>query len=523
MTERRVARAAARALPLAWLAWLSMLACGQPPRARAPLVVVGVDGGDRKVVEALWAEGELPALRRLADQGSFQPLRTSYGKSPVIWTTIATGVRPEQHGIEDFVVATPQGDVPVTSATRRRPALWNLLARVERRSAVLGWWATWPAEEVPGSLVVSDRAGLGLESEISPAERAPDLERWVAAARQGGPAFGGNEGSELHDRIVALAAVEAVREPFDLVLAYFRSVDVVCHWQWHTFQRELFPDGPPAGVAPSISPTPVRDAYRAFDEAIAALVAAAPAGTSWLVVSDHGFRAERGEEVAIHLDFDRVLEATGFLVRTGGQVDAARSLARTHSSPPFRQTKLVRLREDLPEVERRRTTARLTAALGRVRFPDGSAAFAPRPPTEDERARGAELAVPVIARALWDRVELDGRVVAGAVQPVARLTGSHDEHTAGILLASGPLFAPGARTRQAHVHDLAPTILYALGLPVAEDFAGQARTGLFRSEFVAANPVRRIASWGESPRGETPASARDRELLDELAALGYLR
>ena len=77
--------------------------------------------------------------------------------------------------------------------------------------------------------------------------------------------------------------------------------------------------------------------------------------------------------------------------------------------------------------------------------------------------------------------------------------------------------------RKAHVHDLAPTVLYALGLPVAEDFAGQARTGLFRSEFVAANPVRRIASWGESPRGETPASPRDRELLDELAALGYLR
>ncbi|HLF56050.1 MAG TPA: alkaline phosphatase family protein, partial [Thermoanaerobaculia bacterium] len=355
--------------------------CGARQAAPPPLVVIGVDGGDRKVIEALWARGELPALRKLAEAGSFLPLRTAYAKSPVIWTTIATGVAPEEHGIQDFVVATPRGDVPVSSATRRRPALWNQLERVGRTSATLGWWATWPAEAVKGSVVVSDRAGLGLVDEISPPERAGDLARWVAEAKSGGLGFGDTGAAEIHYRVVTLAATELVRGPFDLILAYYRSVDIVCHWQWHTFQTAKFPGGPPAGAAQATSAEPVFDVYRSVDAAIGRIAAAAPPGTSFLVLSDHGFHAERKADVAIHLDFDRVLEALGFLERSvDGAIDARRSTARTHLSPPFRQVKLVRLRDQLPRDERSATIERLRAGLARVRFPDGSRAFAPRAP-----------------------------------------------------------------------------------------------------------------------------------------------
>jgi hypothetical protein len=165
----------------------------------------------------------------------------------------------------------------------------------------------------------------------------------------------------------------------------------------------------------------------------------------------------------------------------------------------------------------------LTTALGTVRFPDGSTAFAPRAPSAIEREQGAELAVPITARRLWDRVEIDGRAIEGAVLPVDRLTGTHDQHTAGILIASGPLFAQGAEPKRVHIHDIAPTILYALGLPVGDDFAGEACLDLFRPDFVRGRPVRRIASWGERASGAAPTSAQDQKLLDDLAALGYLK
>src|SRR6185436_6639786 len=124
---------------------------------RRPLVVIGLDGAEWRVIRKLWDEGKLPNLRRIADRGVTATLRTAYNSSPVIWTTIATGVRPVEHGITAFVVPTPQGDVPISSDVRKVPALWNMLTKVGRRVAVLGYWGSWPAEKVNG-VVVSDRA-----------------------------------------------------------------------------------------------------------------------------------------------------------------------------------------------------------------------------------------------------------------------------------------------------------------------------------------------------------------------------
>jgi hypothetical protein len=219
-----------------------------------------------------------------------------------------------------------------------------------------------------------------------------------------------------------------------------------------------------------------------------------------------------------------VLEELGFLRRApDGTVDAAGSRARAHLSPPFRQTKLVLLNDGLSDGERAATIAELERRLAEVRFPDGSTAFAPRPPDAAEKELGADLAVPITARELWDRVEVGGRPIEGAVLPVARLTGTHDLNTTGVLIASGPLFAKGASIQRIRIHDIAPTVLYALGLPIADDFAGELRPALFAAEHTARNPVRRIASWGVREGGDAPASGQDQKLLDELAALGYLQ
>ncbi len=73
--------------------------------ARAPhrqVVVLGIDGMDPKFVERHWAE--LPNLRALRDEGSFQRLSTtSPPQSPVAWSTFITGLDPAEHGIFDFV------------------------------------------------------------------------------------------------------------------------------------------------------------------------------------------------------------------------------------------------------------------------------------------------------------------------------------------------------------------------------------------------------------------------------------
>src|SRR3954451_5414492 len=69
------------------------------------IIVVGLDAADWLAIDPLVAAGRLPTFARLKTRGrtgvmvSTPPLI-----SPLIWTTIATGLDPENHGITDFMV-----------------------------------------------------------------------------------------------------------------------------------------------------------------------------------------------------------------------------------------------------------------------------------------------------------------------------------------------------------------------------------------------------------------------------------
>ena len=82
-------------------------------------------------------------------------------------------------------------------------------------------------------------------------------------------------------------------------------------------------------------------------------------------------------------------------------------------------------------------------------------------------------------------------IVAGDPQN----SGTHERAPDGFLFAFGAPIAPG-RPSRASVVDLAPTILYYLGLPVGRDMDGFARIDLFTSAFTSDKPVTYIPSYG---------------------------
>lgn len=76
-----------------------------------------------------------------------------------------------------------------------------------------------------------------------------------------------------------------------------------------------------------------------------------------------------------------------------------------------------------------------------------------------------------------------------------QISGTHERAPDGFVLAFGAAVAPGHPAR-ASVVDLAPTILYFLGLPVGRDMDGFARTDLFKPSFTSDKPVTYIPSYG---------------------------
>ena len=68
------------------------------------------------------------------------------------------------------------------------------------------------------------------------------------------------------------------------------------------------------------------------------------------------------------------------------------------------------------------------------------------------------------------------------------MSGTHERAPDGFLLAYGTTVEPG-RHQRGSIVDVAPTVLYFLGLPVGRDMDGYARADLFRSTFTAERPI----------------------------------
>lgn len=517
-----------RSLWVLLLATLVALAgCSGEPKAPTanPVILVGIDGASWVAVRDLWNQDRLPHLRAMAERGVSTDLQPVADISPVIWTSFVTGVRPERHGIIDFLLPTTEGDIPVSSTVRKVPAIWNMLTTLERRVAVLGWWASWPAEAVNG-VVVSDRALKTEEQAVFPSEFSGRLREVVDQTPE-------PEDDTLQaeiarqDEIIGKLAQDLVRKQFDLTLVYLRGPDVVSHPYWKYFQVPESEEVDAEKIERFGERVPL--AYEAVDRILGELVAAAPANTNFFVTSDHGFTSLEGEQYRMLVDLNVVLEHLGFLVRVGSEIDWRQTRAVTWNTPPGIETKLVRLGLSdrspagpaAPE-EADRLLEELAADLGKVVNKNGAPLFSVRTPTSKQVEQGADLVVQVHKRKKVKTVYFDGVEIPGVMPSVEELTGTHSVETPGIFIAAGPDIDPTFAARAVHSLDITPTLLFGLDLPVADDFDGQARTRLFSEDFRDRHPLTTIPTWGVTETGEATSSEIDEELKKELRALGYI-
>ena len=134
------------------------------------VIFIGLDGADWSLLDQYASRGVMPTLAKLVSEGSSGTVKTiSPPLSPLIWTTMMTGVSPLEHRILDFLRVNPasQQREPITSDERKVPAVWNMATAGGKKVGSLGYWATYPAESVNG-LMVSDRLFTFLFSEATP-------------------------------------------------------------------------------------------------------------------------------------------------------------------------------------------------------------------------------------------------------------------------------------------------------------------------------------------------------------------
>lgn len=144
-------------------------------RAYKKVIVIGLDGFEPAIVDAMLASGELPTLARLRKLGGYRRLRTTFpAQTPVAWSTFATGVNPGGHGIFDFLRRNPRTYLPEPGLNtyaqtsvflpprvvnlRRGVTVWELLSSQGIPSAILRCPCTFPPENIRGQVL----AGMGV-------------------------------------------------------------------------------------------------------------------------------------------------------------------------------------------------------------------------------------------------------------------------------------------------------------------------------------------------------------------------
>jgi predicted AlkP superfamily phosphohydrolase/phosphomutase/tetratricopeptide (TPR) repeat protein len=285
------------------------------------VLLIGWDAADWKIINPLMDEGLMPTLDNFVNHGVMGNLATLRPiLSPMLWNSIASGKRPEKHGILGFMEPDPQtgGVRPVTSTSRKVKAIWNILTQRGYRTHVLGWFAGHPAEPING-ISVSDlfpyaTAPLDKEWPLPPGAVYPESVRetfaklrmhpaevteaailpWIPKAAdidqekdKGLQSFAKilSENCSIHNAATWILQ----NEPWDFMAVYYNGIDHFCHGFMHYHPPRM--EGIPEDRF-EIYKEVVNGAYRFHDMMLETLIELAGPDATIVLVSDHGFHSD---------------------------------------------------------------------------------------------------------------------------------------------------------------------------------------------------------------------------------------
>ena len=294
-------------------------------------LVIGWDAADWKFLTPLMDQGLMPNLKKLVEGGVSGRLSTlDPPLSPTLWTSIATGKRPYNHGIHGFSEPTPDGKGlrPINITSRKCKAIWNIFTQHNLKSHIVGWWPSHPAEPINGTMVSNlyqkskdkDIANWPmLDGTVHPKENEdlykklrvhyreitgnhvePFIPKLKEIDQSSDKRAGGLTGLISECASIHCAATYILEnEDWDFVGVYYDGIDHFCHgfMKYHPPKRkhisqqdfDLYKDV-------------INGACRYHDMMLGRLMELAGEDTNIMLISDHGFHPNHNRPVVVPED-----------------------------------------------------------------------------------------------------------------------------------------------------------------------------------------------------------------------------
>lgn len=562
---------------------------GHTPPKPGKVLVIGLDGATFDLIQPWAEAGHLPTLAKLMAEGAYGHLRSTIPPMTApAWTSFATGVNPGQHRLYDWIARQPGSYkfTPVTALDGKAPTLFKLLSQRGRRVCSLNVPMTYPPTPVNG-LMVSGMPAPSLKNSVTYPESLLDEifanvgdyilypDPGQAYSDSGIDAFLQRLYRTTELRVATLDYLRR-REAWDFTMVVFNGTDTISHalWKFMDSSHPLHDPGRAAKYGHAI-----RDYYATVDHYLATIVAGLDEDTTLILMSDHGFGPFHK---FIHVNNWLIRE--GFMhTRPGLLPSLKKTMFRLGFAPMNVYNALMKLglgalkREvvrgqgqglmktlflSFEDVDWPRTKAYSLGNVGQIyvnvtgREPCGCVA----PGTEYEQVREE------IIQRLWllhdpatneqvveavyrreeiysgDQLELAPDIVFiptrmeyfgfgeyefgshKIIEPMARgISGTHRMN--GIFLAYGRDIRPGVTVENAHLTDLAPTILHIMGEPVPGHMDGRILNEILPDGY---RPVPHQATpWQQPDANDSDNSDgltdEEKEILaNRLRDLGYV-
>jgi predicted AlkP superfamily phosphohydrolase/phosphomutase len=529
-------------------------------------LLIGLDGATFTVLDPLMEQGVMPFLKSFYAEGVRAGLRTIVPPlTPPAWTSLMTGRTPGQHGVFDFF----RMESPTSRHIRffnsndvQCETIWSLASAQGRRVTAVNYPAMFPPPHISGYVVpgwipwkqlrlACWPEGLFDKLKALPGFNQRELAMDIKLEEKATEGISNHSELgpwiELHTRreqnLFQVLRHLSQEDPSDLTAVLFDGVDKLQHLTWRYLRPE---DDRPLTQDWEFQ---IRELcltyFRSLDNLICQLCDLAGPEATVLLASDHGF----GPTYDV-LHINTWLEQHGYLAWSEAAKSRDTEGALLGVGQVAKHTWLL----DWDKTKAFATTPTSNGIYVVVSQNGGSPgvpaaeypAFIRKLSDELRQIPDLRTGAPLVSE-IWTRDEVfqgphhdlgpdltlilnDGGLISILPSPetVSKrpvVSGAH--RPVGIFGARGPALKRGVNSSELSILDIAPTVLYSLGLPVPEELQGRVPEEIYQEAELQEHPVRKTAAGaaGATPgtQAAAPAQMEDEEtVLERLRELGYI-